>query len=130
VLKIAGPCLHRPILHVFCRRNPDDCAKGGVKGLNRDSPLTAGNAILIRLSGQNEGESTMKNLARLFLLLPLTGCSSVTHELQPHRLWRWNYQEAPSRTDDALFSIDDPLIPPIPSEPSTAVRHRTSGNNE
>ncbi len=72
----------------------------------------------------------MKNLARLFLLLPLTGCSSITHELQPHRLWRWNYQEAPSRTDDALFSIDDPLIPPVPLEPWTAVRHRTSGNNE
>ncbi len=45
------------------------------------------------------------------LLISFAGCSSVTHELQPHRLWRWNYQEAPSRTDDALFSIDDPLIP-------------------
>jgi hypothetical protein len=47
------------------------------------------------------------------ILLSLAGCSTITHELQPHRLWRWNYQEAPSRTDDALFSIDDPLIPPV-----------------
>jgi len=57
-------------------------------------------------------EKTMKRIYRFFLLLPLIGCSALTHELQPHRLWRWNYQEAPSRTDDALFSIDDPLIPP------------------
>lgn len=52
----------------------------------------------------------MKRITVLFLLT-LSGCSTIAHELQPHRLWRLNYQEAPSRTDDALFSIDDPLIP-------------------
>jgi hypothetical protein len=58
-------------------------------------------------------EKIMKRIYGFFLLLPLAGCSSLSHELQAHRLWRWNYQEAPSRTDDALFSIDDPLIPPV-----------------
>jgi|GEM_PF-1566774 len=53
----------------------------------------------------------MKKIAPVLLFLFATGCSSITHELQPHRLWRWNYQEAPNRTDDALFSIDDPRIP-------------------
>lgn len=53
----------------------------------------------------------MKKIAPVLLFVSATGCSSITHELQPHRLWRWNYQEAPSRTDDALFSIDDPRIP-------------------
>jgi hypothetical protein len=39
----------------------------------------------------------------------MTGCKTMLHEMQPHRLWRWNYQESPGRTDAALFSIDDPL---------------------
>ena len=55
----------------------------------------------------------MKNILTLALMLALmltlSGCSSIMHELQPHRLWRWNYHEPPGRTDDALFSIDDPL---------------------
>jgi len=68
----------------------------------------------------------MKHPARLFLLvLPLTGCSTLSHELQPHRLWRWNYQEAPSRTDDALFSIDDPLIPPV-TQTESSVQGRST----
>jgi hypothetical protein len=53
----------------------------------------------------------MRNVLTLVLILTLSGCSSITHELQPHRLWRWNYHEAPGRTDDALFSIDDRLTP-------------------
>ena len=53
----------------------------------------------------------MKKIASVLLFMSVMGCSSITHELQPHRLWRWNYQEAPRRTDDALFSIDDPKIP-------------------
>lgn len=67
----------------------------------------------------------MRRIPGLFLLLSLTGCSSITHELQPHRLWRWNYQEAPSRTDDALFSIDDPKIPPMSDTetPETQTSH-------
>lgn len=58
----------------------------------------------------------MKNIAPFLLFLSTTGCSSITHELQPHRLWRWNYQDAPNRTDDALFSIDDPRIPVMTNE--------------
>ncbi len=58
----------------------------------------------------------MNRFFTLIIILPMAGCSTITHELQPHRLWRWNYQEAPGRTDDALFSIDDPLIPPMTSE--------------
>ena len=34
----------------------------------------------------------MRSLSLLALCLTLTGCSTMTHELQPHRLWRWNYQ--------------------------------------
>ena len=58
----------------------------------------------------------MKKIAPVLLFVSAAGCSSITHELQPHRLWRWNYQEAPSRTDDALFSIDDPKIPVMSNE--------------
>lgn len=60
----------------------------------------------------------MKKIAPIVLFISATGCSSITHELQPHRLWRWNYQEAPNRTDDALFSIDDPKIPTMTSDNS------------
>ena len=52
----------------------------------------------------------MRMILSLALLFILSGCSSIMHELQPHRLWRWNYHEPPGRTDDALFSIDDKLI--------------------
>ncbi len=62
----------------------------------------------------------MKKLAPVLLFVSATGCSSITHELQPHRLWRWNYQEAPSRTDDALFSIDDPKIPAMSNDEPAA----------
>ena len=51
----------------------------------------------------------MRIVLPLALMMTLSGCSSIMHELQPHRLWRWNYYEPPGRTDDALFSIDDPL---------------------
>lgn len=53
----------------------------------------------------------MRSLSLLALCLTLTGCSTMKHELQPHRLWRWNYQESAGRTDGALFSVDDPLLP-------------------
>lgn len=42
------------------------------------------------------------------------GCSKFFHELQPHRLRRWNYNDSSGR-GDSLFSVDDPLIPPIGS---------------
>ena len=73
----------------------------------------------------------MKKIAPALLFLSATGCSSITHELQPHRLWRWNYQEAPNRTDDALFSIDDPKIPAMTNEdpaPASSVRPATESD--
>jgi hypothetical protein len=42
----------------------------------------------------------------------LPGCG-LLHELQPHRLWRWNYQDAPDRTSGALFSVPDRLEAPL-----------------
>lgn len=57
----------------------------------------------------------MKRMMRLsvpmVLVLCSSGCSSIMHELQPHRMWRWNYQEPSGRTDGVYFSIDDPLQP-------------------
>ena len=54
-------------------------------------------------------------MKRLFILLPLivlsTGCQGLLHELQPHRLWRLNYQEPAGRTDGVYFSVDDDLKP-------------------
>ncbi|MEZ6059289.1 MAG: hypothetical protein R3C19_02895 [Planctomycetaceae bacterium] len=58
----------------------------------------------------------MKRLLCLGLILFCsTGCQSILHELQPHRLWRWNYQEPPGRTDGVYYSIDDPLDQPVPN---------------
>ena len=54
----------------------------------------------------------MKRLNLLFLLsLLTTGCRGMLHELQPHRLWRMNYQEPAGRTDGVYFSVDDDLKP-------------------
>ncbi len=56
----------------------------------------------------------MKRLAALlFLVSSCTGCQSVMHELQPHRLWRLNYTDAPGRSDGSFLSMDDPLDEPI-----------------
>ncbi len=63
----------------------------------------------------------MRSLILLALCLMLTGCSTMMHELQPHRLWRWNYQESAGRTDAALFSVDDPL--PERTRPESAPAH-------
>lgn len=51
----------------------------------------------------------MRLLSLLAMCLLFTGCSTMLHELQPHRLWRWNYQEPAGRTDGSLFSLSDPL---------------------
>lgn len=52
------------------------------------------------------------NLLMLLSLLPLTtGCQGILHELQPHRLWRLNYQEPAGRTDGVYFSVNDDLKP-------------------
>ena len=50
----------------------------------------------------------MKHLTCLLLVF-CTGCQSVLHELQPHRLWRLNYTDAPGRSDGSFLSIDDPI---------------------
>lgn len=54
----------------------------------------------------------------LLLLLILTsasiGCEGMMHELQPHRLWRLNYQENNDRSNGVYMSIDDPLPPKVP----------------
>ena len=56
----------------------------------------------------------MKRLTALLLLLSTAvGCQSFLHELQPHRLWRLNYTDAPGRSDGSFLSIDDPLEEPI-----------------
>lgn len=41
-----------------------------------------------------------------FVLLSTCGCA-LMHELQPHRMWRWNRNPAPS--SDPYFSVSDPL---------------------
>ena len=65
----------------------------------------------------------MKRLAILSLLiLNSTGCQGLMHELQPHRLWRMNYQEPAGRTDGVYFSVDDPLHnPPAAHSVSTQI---------
>lgn len=56
----------------------------------------------------------MKRLICLSLLLMTsTGCQGLLHELQPHRLWRMNYQESSGRMDGSYFSINDPLDQPV-----------------
>ena len=57
------------------------------------------------------------------MLITLSGCSSMLHELQPHRLWRLNYQPQRGNTDGSYgsyFSVDDPLVKTI----------KTDSNNE
>ena len=43
--------------------------------------------------------------------LALTGCSSMLHELKPHRLERWSRGPAPSR--DPNFTHHAPLVSPV-----------------
>ncbi len=64
----------------------------------------------------------MKRLLSLCLLLTCTtGCEALRHELQPHRMWRWNYHEPPGRTDGVYFSIEDSLEQPVtPTEGTDA----------
>lgn len=63
----------------------------------------------------------MKHLSIAALLLFVcTGCQGLLHELQPHRLWRVNYQDPAGRTDGVYFSVDDPLDVPVPQSELTA----------
>ncbi len=66
----------------------------------------------------------MKRLACLCLvMMTSTGCANMLHELQPHRLWRMNYQEPAGRTDGVYFSIDDPLDEPVTAKNDKAFPH-------
>lgn len=60
------------------------------------------------------------------LLFCSTGCQGLLHELQPHRLWKLNYQEPMGRTDGVYFSVDDPLEDPIPESELTAPTPRSA----
>ncbi|HIF00814.1 MAG TPA: hypothetical protein EYG03_27065 [Planctomycetes bacterium] len=72
----------------------------------------------------------MKRLACAgLLLLSATGCQSLMHELQPHRLWRMNYQEPLGRTDGVYFSVDDPLDEPVAASAANLF-HKDSVSSE
>jgi len=64
----------------------------------------------------------MKRLTALLLILvSCTGCQSFLHELQPHRLWRLNYTDAPGRSDGSFLSIDDPIEEDLPLGQATDI---------
>ena len=63
------------------------------------------------------------------LLVSSTGCQGLMHELQPHRLWRMNYQEPVGRTDNVYFSVDDPLDEPVATSPFNDLRKSRTGSD-
>ncbi len=71
------------------------------------------------------GSAEVKLMMRLIILslvlFSCTGCQSFLHELQPHRLWRLNYTDAPGRSDGSFLSIDDPIEDSVASEDVVAV---------
>ena len=53
------------------------------------------------------------------LLLTLSGCGAMLHELQPHRLWRLNYQSKSGNSDGSYgsyFSVNDTLEKTLPTQ--------------
>lgn len=53
---------------------------------------------------------TLRVVSLMFIVLP--GCSKMMHEMQPHRLWRWNYHPPSGNSDGsygAYFSVTDSL---------------------
>jgi hypothetical protein len=64
--------------------------------------------------GGVEQATPMKRLTALILILSTTtGCQSIMHELQPHRLWRLNYTDEAGRADGSFLSIEDPPDGPV-----------------
>ncbi len=70
-------------------------------------------------------EDSMNGMQRITLgvitlmLITSSGCSSMLHELKPHRLWRLNYQPQRGNTDGSYgsyFSVDDPLDKPMKTD--------------
>ncbi|MBM82525.1 MAG: hypothetical protein CMJ78_18330 [Planctomycetaceae bacterium] len=55
---------------------------------------------------KNLSQISIACLASVFLITTTSGCF-LFHELQPHRLWRWNRQPPPSI--DRNFSVSDPI---------------------
>jgi hypothetical protein len=49
----------------------------------------------------------------------LCGCSTIRHELQPHRLGRLNYYDPPHRDGFGQFSIMDDMKPPVTDKSTT-----------
>lgn len=59
-----------------------------------------------------------RSVLLLIMSLPLfAGCETVMHNMQPHRLWRWNYYDAPGRSTDGLYSVPDRLATPAETGP-------------
>lgn len=53
------------------------------------------------------------------LLFTLPGCGKMLHEMQPHRLWRLNYQSKSGNSDGSYgsyFSVDDTLEKTLPAK--------------
>ena len=76
------------------------------------------------LSLSSFGRAPMRRFVVLLLIcLPVvSGCGTFLHNLQPHRLWRWNYTDAPGRSADGLYSVPDDLSTQFkPSAKSTTV---------
>jgi hypothetical protein len=57
----------------------------------------------------------MAGIALMAVVCVICGCS-LMHELQPHRLQRWNRGPAPGR-DEVMFSVSDPLPRNAHAEP-------------
>lgn len=49
----------------------------------------------------------------------LCGCSTIRHELQPHRLWRLNYYDPPNRDSGGQFSVMDEMKPAVATKSAT-----------
>ena len=89
--------------------------KSSNKTLRRPGVSGQANSYEINTTPVSMQKATpMKRLTTLLLILSTcTGCQSFLHELQPHRLWRLNYTDAPGRSDGSFLSIDDPPDEPI-----------------
>lgn len=71
----------------------------------------------------NEGFMQRTRLITLggvwLLFLTLSGCAKMMHEMQPHRLWRLNYQSKSGNSDGSYgsyFSVDDTLEKALPTK--------------
>lgn len=69
----------------------------------------------------------MKRFACLCLLLLFaSGCQSLMHELQPHRLRRLNYFSRSGRPDAGMYSVQDDLSQPVAVHASPVSQKNTT----